>query len=411
MKTLYKVSQQTAWQILGKAVTSLSTILILGLITRTYGEDGTGIFTLSLALLAFFTLATDLGFNSHLMPNFLKEDVTLAFRKLLGLRLILSLLLVFLAGGVILLWPAEQLLFKQITLLGLVSIVQAAVFMSTNAIFQGKLRFDLSVISLSLGTLVILGSVFYVARLELGLNVLMFGYIAGWITTGIFTLYFAKGFVKSLLPLWDFQYTKDLIRQVWPISLTLVLNVVYFRLDAFIISFTRNFVDVGVYNLSFQIFQSLLVIPAFIMNSFYPVMIRNFNENKKRFREHLLKASLIMFTVASMGTILTLLLSPLVIDLISGGKGFGGSATSLRILSLGFPAFFVSSVLMWTLVTLRKYKTMLIIYLIGLAFNATLNLILIPQYSYLAAAGVTVLSEYLILILQIIILKPLLSKI
>lgn len=47
MKDLLKVSEQTLWQLLGKATTSISTLILIGVITRAYGQEGTGIYTLS----------------------------------------------------------------------------------------------------------------------------------------------------------------------------------------------------------------------------------------------------------------------------------------------------------------------------------------------------------------------------
>lgn len=409
MNILFKISQQTLWQILGKAISSLSTIVILGMVSRVYGESSTGILTLALTFLAFFALAVDFGINPHLLPQFLKDDISLQWRKLLGLRLALALVLVILAGGIIIFWPTQTILFKTITLLGLMSVVESAIFLTANIVFQARLRYDLS-ISGVLGMLITLGIIFYATKQNLTLPYLMLGYILGWIFSSLLALVFVKKYLDSIWPIFDIKYVKKMMLEVWPISATLVLNVVYFRLDAFLLSFFRGFFEVGVYNLSYQIFQSVLVIPTFIMNSFYPVMLRDFAQSFEKFKINLTKAVMVMVAIAILGALLTFTLSPLIINMITGGKGFTGSTTALQILSLSFPAFFISVVLMWTMIVLKKYRTMLIIYLIGLVFNALANLILIPQYSYLACAWITVASEYLILALQICILILIFNK-
>jgi len=139
-------------------------------------------------------------------------------------------------------------------------------------------------------------------------------------------------------------------------------------------------------------------------------MLKDYAENKSRFKLNLTHACLFMLSVAVLGSVITYLLSPFVINLITGGDGFVGSVQSLRILSFGFPAFFVSSVLMWVLITLGRYKTMLYIYLAGLVLNVALNLIFIPEYSYFASAWITGITEYLILVLQLVILIPALKS-
>ena len=66
MQGLSKVFQQTFFQILGKVVSVVSTFIILGILTRNYGQDGTGLFTLVLTYISMFMLAGDFGF----MPMF-----------------------------------------------------------------------------------------------------------------------------------------------------------------------------------------------------------------------------------------------------------------------------------------------------------------------------------------------------
>ncbi len=99
----------------------------------------------------------------------------------------------------------------------------------------------------------------------------------------------------------------------------------------------------------------------------------------------------------------TYVLSPVVFKILSG-EGFSDAVLSLKILSFSLPAFFVSALLMWVFVLLKKYKQVFYIYSFGLIINIFLNLIFIPKYSYMAAAYITGVSEYLILFLQILIL-------
>lgn len=415
MEILRKVFQQTSWQIIGKAVTSFSTILILGMITRQYGIVGTGILTLTLAYFGFFNLAVDFGINAYLMPDLLGQNLENSFRKLLGLRILWSAVLIVLALLMMFIWPVTQEvgqveLFRSSVALGVALILFSGIFVSTTAIFQSRLRFDLNVLATVVGALVTLGVVIGLSQIHTSISYLILGYLAGGIVTAFLGLLFVRQFIQNIWPLVEITSLKKVAREIWPMSATLLLNVVYFRIDAFILSTVKSFAEVGIYNVAYQIFQSLLVVPAYIMNSFYPLMLSDFTKDRKKFIGNLIKASFLMFGMAFVGMILTLIFSPLVIEIITGGKGFAGSATSLQILSLGFPAFFLSSVLMWTLIVFKKYKIMLAIYFTGLIFNILLNLILIPSYSYLGASVVTVLSEYLILILQLVILTPTLRQ-
>lgn len=388
MEVLTKIFKQTFWQILGKVITSLSTFIILGMVARNYGEKGTGIFTLALTYLAIFYLLADFGFNAHALKKFQIEQ----FRKLLGTRLVWSGILVVIAVSLLPFWPFASVEFNQAVLLGSLAIVGSGVFVTCNLVFQSKLRYDLSVLASGIGTAVSLLIFMYLASIKVEVSLLLLAHLVGWLVIALSALWF----VKISLPIFDKQYAYNLFKQSWPVSLTLILNVVYFRADSFMIAYFKGVSDVGIYNVAYLVFQSVLVLPAFIMNSYYPLMLRSFKGIKK--------VGLGLLILSLMGVILTLILAPFMIRILTGG-GFEGSVRSLQILSLGFPAYFLSAILMWVMVTKGQYKRMLVIYAFGLIFNLILNFIYIPQFSFLAASWVTVVSEYLILGLLAVSLK------
>lgn len=343
------------------------------------------------------------------MPQLLGEKAVDIWRKLLGLRLLLSTFLILVAIVTAVFMP-EEILFKRLIFIGVLgAVLGQAVFVTANAIFQAKLRYDLSVIVSAIYSVTTLLAVYIISATYPTLEALMFGYLIGWALMLLASLLLVKKFISQLAPLFDFEFIKKTFLHAWPISLTLLLNVIYFRIDTFLLSYFKTLSDVGIYNLSFSLFQAGLVLPTFIMNGYYPLMIKSFENNKAVFRKQLLNSSLLMLGLGLLGTGITIFFGQFFIDLITGGQGFVGSNAALQLLGLSFPVFFVSSLLMWVLVTLKKYKTMVVIYLVGLVFNVVLNIYFIPQYSYLATSAVTSLSEYLILLLQIIILFPILK--
>lgn len=408
MSTLRSVSKQTFWQIIGKAVTSITTLLTLSVVTRSYGASATGVFTLTLTYLAFFYMALEFGINAYLLPSLLKDNSKDIWQKLLGLRIAWAFCLFLLANTLPYFLPFQSPSFNQSVFYGSLAILFASFYISVNAIFQSKLRYDQSVIASSLGTIVATVTIIILALNKAPVPYLLLGHALGWLADSA-TAYIL---IKKILiprPVFDLGFIKEVFIKVWPISATLVLNIVYFRADSFIIGAFRNFSEVGVYNLAYQVFQSALVLPTFIMNGYYPIMLQKLESDHSLFRLEIRKALGVMLLLAVGGTLATLLLAPAIVGLIAG-EGFEGSVTSLRILSYGFPAYFVSSLLMWTLVSLKRYKSLVVIYLIGLIFNIGLNLLLIPKYSYIASSWLTGASEYLILLLQLIILRKLLFK-
>jgi len=400
-EVLKKVGSQTGWQLFGKIITSVITLILLSLISRSYGESGIGIYTLAITYLGFFFLAGDLGVNAYGIRFFEKSPIF--FNKILGFRIVHALLLVIIAIAGSFIFLVEQPLVFWSIILGSFSIIGSAFFVTTNLVFQSKLRYDLSVIATIVSSIVVLAIVLLFILFQVSLPYLLIGQVIGWFICGLIGMLLVRRFV-SVKPDYDFSFNLKMMTAYWPVSFTLLLNVIYFRIDTFIITFSRGIVDVGVYNLAYQFFSNALVFPTFIMNALYPLFVKVHQKSEKALLPFMIKSGLIMGTIGFIGTIVTYILSPFIIRLVAGDSGFEGSIEVLRILSFSFPAFFLSAVLMWGLVALNLNKIMLTVYVIGLVVNLILNLIYIPQYSYIAASWVTVFCEYLILLLQLVIL-------
>ncbi len=409
MGILKKIFKQTSWQILGKVVTSLSTFLALGIIARNYQEAGVGVFTLATTYLAMFFQLVDFGFNAHLLkkvtagPRRGGQQVTDEWQRLFGTRLIWSVCLVILAIGLLPFWPFTTPLFAQAVIFGSLAIVGFGIFTSANLVFQSRLSYERVILASSIGSVIFLGLIFWWTSLKLSISTLVFAQTIQWLTVGLIAVFLLKKFVTKLTPLFDLQYGIKLIKDSWPIAATLGLNIIYFRADTFIVSFYHGTAQSGVYNVAYSVFQTILVLPSLIMNSYYPLMLESLKNQAEKFRKQIILALLSLFGLSFVITLSTFYLSPLTIKILTG-SGFEGSLQSLKILSLGFPAFFTTALLIWLMIARGKYKLTLLIYTIGLVFNLLSNLIFVPQYSFYASSWITVLSEYLILSLQIVVL-------
>lgn len=407
METIIKVSQQAIWQILGKAAVSFSTFLILALVTRQFGQEGTGVFTLSLTYLAFFYMPSDLGLNAYLLPNLMKGEIF--WQKLLGLRILVSLFLAVAALFLVPFLPFDENNFKASVFFGVPAIVGFSIFTTSVALLQARAKYIYATISLLIGSLITLLFVYLVIINSGRVFYLTGAYAAGWLISAAVSVLAVKSLIKKVKPLIDVNFIKSTLLGAWPIALALILNTIYFRVDSFLLTYLRSFSEVGVYNVAYQLFQLILVLPTFIMNGYYPVLLRLLSDNEVIFWRQLRLGFLIMIGMGLIGAIFTFLLSPIVLPFITG-EGFLGSVDSLQILAVSLPAFFGSAVLMWALIALKKYKSVLLIYSAGLILNFSLNYLLLPAYSYYAAAWITGISEYMILLLQIIIIVPIMQK-
>ena len=416
MNAFFKISKQTLWQSVVKLITTSSGFIILSAVARNYGEDGTGTFTLALTYLGFFYILSDFGFNALVVARLQEKDASLEWRKLLGTRILWSTGLIILALTLLLLLPFStssfgqpaglagfSFDFKLAVILGSLTILFFAVNITSHSLFQARLKYQYdifpTILGVSLGTAVII----LLANFGLPIYTLILGYVVAWLVHSLGTYLFVGRFLKNLSPIFDLKYTKQIFREVLPVAATLVLNVLYFRIDTFILASYYSQATVGVYNMAYQFFQSVLVMPTFIMNSFYPMMLETLKLRAEGFFKQIKLAMIGLLFFSLFLSVLIYFLAPFAIGLVAS-NGFKESIRSLQILSFGFPAYFLSSLFMWVMVSKKMYIPLVSIYLIGLIFNLAANLIYIPRYSYIAASWITGFSEYLILLLQAVVL-------
>lgn len=399
----FKIAANTTFQLIGKIVTTLTTLITTILIARNYGPEGYGNFTLITTFIAFFYLIADFGLNAVVLEKLqnpeIKKDY---FKNLSGLRIIWSLFLVFLSVSILSFLPREQG-FNETVRLGIIifslTIISQSAVTTSNAVFQNLLRYDLSALSLLTGSLINLILVFLFSSRHMPLIYIILSFIAGSFINALSSLFFAKTKDKeiSILPSFNFGKIKEIFTNSLPLGITLVFNLVYFRADTFIIALTRNQAEVGNYGLAYRFFEFVLVFPTFFMNSLYPIFLSN-KENPEYLARLVSKSFKILLSISLFITTIFLVVSPNLIS-IAGADGFTESSLALRLLSLSFPVFFLSSLYMWLLITLGKRKILAVIYGLSMILNIVLNLILIPPLGIPAAAITTGLGETLILIL------------
>ena len=406
-----KVIYNTASQVVGKLITATSSLLITIIVGRSLGPAGYGDFTKIFTFVGYFYTIANFGFNAIYIKLTTGEPQSTLIRALVGLRLIVSVFLASVAISMSFLLPYNANLgtgFSPLVKIGIViastTIVTQALFTSANAFFQKNLRYDLSAIASVAGTLIILVLTVVAALLKSSLLIYALAYVLGGVTFVIVAYFIITNIYKvSILPEFSKVSSKNLISGAWPIGIALFFNLVYFRIDILILSYSSSSFQVGLYGLAYQFFEAALAIPIFFSNALYPLLANLFKSNKNEYNKQIKfwSLALLLFSIALTACLfVAAFLIPALL-----GSGFAASQTALRILALGMPFFFVSALFWHMLIIHDKQKTLITVYAIGAVFNVLANLVFIPKYGFLAASTITVVSEALITALLIIALK------
>jgi len=393
----------TAAQLLGRIISAAIGFATTLILAQTLGLANYGEFIKITAFISLFYPAVDLGLNAVYLRDY-KKDINQKLGGFIGLRIFLGGLWLLVSLFLIHLISYINPAFSPVTRLGVVvaglALPGYGAYLAVTAYFQNRERLDVVAALSTLGNVVTLALIVATAhvfsqKLETGAVLAIGMTTAGTVFSGgLGILLTPRRLLKQFQPLPS--WTSQIIKRAWPLGLTLVLNIIYFRADTLILASFLGNAAVGAYGLAYKFFEFVLVIPTFFMNSLYPNLVDQ--KSSRSLWPFFQKMVLLMLVVGSALAMMTFMgagLLPLV------RSEYTASVPILKILSLGVPVFFVTSPLMWFMVLQQQVKPLLYIYATAAALNIVLNLVFVPHYGSQAAAVITAATEVLVLILEL----------
>jgi len=407
MNLTKKIAYNAAISTVGRITGLILSFVGIGFIARYLGQEGFGSYVLILAFLSIFNVLADFGLYSLMVreisqPN---ADEKKIVSNIFTLRI--AILLATLGLAMIIVW-----LFPYSTKVKIGVAIGAIAFLFLSAsqvlmgIFQKYLRTDKAILAEIIGRIVQLGLVILFISLNLGIFSILVALIISSASIFILNFFFAREYVSLTLS-FNFSYWKKLFKMTLPIAASLVLTLIYFKIDSIFLSLgfinrlsTNPIIDVGIYGIAYKILEALIFFPAMFTGLIMPLLSKYAFSNREEFKKIFQKTldALIIFVIPLMIGLL-FLSSPIVI--LVGGKNFSSSAPVLQILSLAIGLIFFGNLFGRAIIALNKQKTGAWIYFGGMIFNIIANLIFIPKYSYIGAAITTVFTELLITTLML----------
>ncbi|RJR14798.1 hypothetical protein C4579_04225 [Candidatus Microgenomates bacterium] len=395
-----RILSNSAIQLVGKVVTAGFGFLTTLILARVLGAEHFGVYTQVVSYIWLFFLLVDFGLN----PLFIRETndqakFTSQAPSFVAVRLLLGFTaaLLAVAGAWLLTLFFDQFtpLFWSASVVAILSIFGFTLQQNALAMLQRKLSFVAAIVlqvvavitTFSITALLLITSLapdtqVMVALTAFSAGLLLSGVISGWLVWH--ETRWRVHLNTKKLSYW--------LMMSAPLGLVLFINLLYFRIDVWILTMYRSTAELGAYALSYKFFEFAISLPTLSMQAAFPQLIQATGVVQKRIHRQLM----ISFFIVSLFVASGLFLGAPFLTLIKGE--YSQAIVPLQILSLSVPIFFVTSPLMWDYIASGKQQKLLPIYALGLISNVVLNLLLIPQFGALAAAATTGLSELIILL-------------
>jgi O-antigen/teichoic acid export membrane protein len=397
------VPRRVAWNTVAQAAARILTlalsVLTTVLLTRHLDVSGYGIYVTVVVYVPFFALFFDAGITTFVVRS-LSTDRARSdlFREALGLRLALALPVTLLAFAlaVLLYGGGDEATTRNAIAIALPIILFATAASATSVIFQARLQMDRVALSEIVGQLVATSLIVLFVSSGLSIYAMVAAAVAGAFVNMALLLVLAVR-IESLRPLLLPRRWGALLRKALPLGLALMVATIYFRADAVLLSILKGPDAVGIYGVAYRLLEAMIAFPGFLYVSIFPLLSQAAARRDLDKLRDVTQRSFDVLVLAAVPVVFgTVLLAPQIVRALAG-DGFDQAVTPLRIVIAGAGLMFVNGLFSYVLIALDRQVTLLWTGLVTLAFNVALNLVLIPRYSYNAAAAVATGSEALAL--------------
>ena len=412
-----KVALNTFIQIASKIITVGFALLTTILLTGYLGKEGYGDYIYIITLAIIFGSLADWGTATIGVREVAKEKGSQG--KLLGnvfiLRLGLSFLAIVLLFAFSLFLPIQTqnpLLLRKMIKIATLIVFLVAIKASFGIIFQSRLEMQKAAVADITTSLLIFLFSWYVVQKGLGLGPLVWAVVwasgVAVVIAGILALKTAR-YVFQI----DKEIMAELIRESLPMGAILLMFTMDNKIDTVMLGAIKGSGAVGIYAIPYRIYDVLILGAAFLMNALLPVISQysDLERWKDKLRQIYQKAFDILFLMGSAGLVFILIFAPAIVRLLTWQRfgEFGDSVAVLRILVLAMFIAYFNHLTGYTIVALGRQRPYFFVAFGALIFNVIANLIAIPRFSYYGAAGVTVLTEGLVLMITSIFIFRLLK--
>ncbi len=405
-----KIAYNTLIQAVGKAITLVLGLATISLFTGFLGTENYGYYSIITTYLGVFAIFADMGLNlitvrelsAHKQPKQLLQEV-------LGFRIVTGLIVLGIAPLIAFFIPSYPMVVK----IAIAVMSWAFFFNIVNLIgvgyFQARIKMSIPTITEIIGKAVTLGLV-YLLSIKAQEHPTLYMVVAAVIIGNFVTLLATFGALKAnkqpISPKWNQGTYRFFMQDSVVMTTIIILGTIHFKADALILSFFKPATEVGLYGLAYKVIEIILTVPAIFIGIIFPAMTAHLNNKHHDLANRIFDKSFRIMAIGSIAVATFLVIfAPQVISIIQGQSGFEASAHPLRVLALSLPPVFIGALIRIVIIALYRQKQLISQLAWVTVINVVLNLILIPHFSYMAAAWITVLTETLVTLLPLTLMK------
>ena len=401
MSKIQTIFKNMSWLLISQIIASVCGFIWTILMARYLGVSNYGIIGFATSLTGILSVTVDFGISIHIVrhiaTNF--ESTQKYLGNAIPLKSIFAIGTFILTLIILILLKCDELTIT-ITLLFTIEMIIKSFIGLLNGSFQAFEEGKYQGIGNTLLNVILLIFILITIFTDLGIYGIAISYIlANAIALAYLYIVFEKNMIKPKFEL-DKEFCKNITLASLPFAVGAILYTIYYSIDIVMLTKLVGNYATGIYNATYKLIGVLTLFYSVYGAVMFPVMSKFYKYDEKLLTISFEKSIKYLMLVIIPLAIGTMFYSSDIINLIYGEKYIEASSV-LSILIWTVCLLFVNGVCNHLLNASHKEKTVTKIYAIAAIFNIILNFLMIPYFSYNGAAITTVLSDLLIMVLQL----------
>jgi O-antigen/teichoic acid export membrane protein len=198
-----------------------------------------------------------------------------------------------------------------------------------------------------------------------------------------------------MLPRFDLERWKALVRDTLPYSAAVMVGILYPRVGLLAVSLISTGHQSGYYSTAFKIVEVIGGTSGLIASSAFPIFARAGRDDHERLRYAVGRVGDTVLIVGAYITVSLVVAAPFIVEVVGGGS-FAPAVPVLRIQALALLGGFLGTTWSYTLLSLRMHGALLWVTLSGLVVSVGLSTALVPSLGAEGASLAAVVSEFLV---------------
>nr|WP_296866665.1 flippase [uncultured Methanobrevibacter sp.] len=396
-----------SWLLVSQIIASVCGFIWTIVIARYLGVSDYGIMGFAISLTGILGFTLDFGISTHIVRH-IATDINSAPKYLgnaIPLKSIFAIVTLLFTLIILILMKSDELTIT-ITLLFTIEMIIKSFIGIINGSFQafeeGKYQGIGNTILNILLLIFILISIFS----DLGLYGITFSYILANFIALIYEYYVLNKLIFKPKFELNKAFCKNITLASIPFAVGAILYTLYYSIDVVMLTKLVGNYATGIYNATYKLISVLNLFYGVYGAVIFPVMSKFYKNDKKLLTVSFEKSIKYLMLIIIPLALATMFYSTDIIHLIYGHE-YDAASSVLSILIWTVCLLFVNGACNYLLNSSHKEVTVTKIYGIAALFNIILNFIMIPYFSYDGAAITTVLSDLLIMILQLYVIYKL----